>query len=68
MINYILSIAQIFVLWLLLKELKIIASDTQKKADLTDAMDKFAAIYLEDKKKKTIAFKARAAAQPDEEE
>jgi hypothetical protein len=67
MINFVFFAIIAGLLWLMLRELKIIASDTQKKADLTDAMDKFAAIYLADKEKKMIAFKARAAAQKDDE-
>lgn len=60
MINYILSVGQIFILWLVLKELKLISSDTQKKEDLNNALDKFAALYLDAKeKKKTVAFKIR---------
>ena len=65
MINYILEIVNIFILWLVLGQLKLIASDTQKKEDLNDALEKFAALYVADKekKKKVVAFKVK-----DEEE
>ena len=65
MINYILEIVNIFILWLVLGQLKLIASDTQKKEDLIDALEKFAALYVADKekKKKVVAFRVK-----DEEE
>ena len=65
MINYILEIVNIFILWLVLGQLKLIASDTQKKEDLNDALEKFAALYVADKekKKKVVAFRVK-----DEEE
>jgi hypothetical protein len=48
-------------LWLVLKQLRLIASDTQKKEDLNDALDKFGALVMgeREKKKKIVAFKAK---------
>ena len=60
MINYIFYAAQIFFIWLCLKELKTISSDTRKREELADALEKFAALYSSGTKKKVVSFKAKA--------
>jgi hypothetical protein len=57
-IQIVLSAANIYLIFLCLGQLKTIASETNKKEDLTNAMDRFAEIYLKEKKKKIISFAA----------
>jgi hypothetical protein len=41
-------------------ELRVISSDTRKKEELNDALDKFAALYIAKKgKEKVISFKTK---------
>jgi hypothetical protein len=58
MIDYILSIAQIYILFLMLRKLNVISEDTQKKEDLLKALEKFGDIVVKEKNKKIVSFQA----------
>lgn len=50
--------AEIFFLWQIWSTLKIIARDTQSREELSDTIEKFAALAGE-KKDKIVAFRAK---------
>jgi hypothetical protein len=54
----ILSAANALILWLCLKKLDIISRDTSAREELSDTIEKFAALAL-DHKKKVVSFKAK---------
>ena len=46
----------------------LISTDTRKKEELNDALDKFAALYIANKKQKVVSFKTKIPLPPDEDE
>lgn len=53
------SAASTILIWLCLKKLAIISRDTTAREDLSDTIDRFAALAAE-RKSKVVAFKVKA--------
>lgn len=59
--QFIVSLVCLYLLFRAWGELKVISSDTRKKEELNDALDKFAELYIAKKgKEKVAAFKTAA--------
>lgn len=60
-LQFIVGAASLYLLFRMWRELITIASDTRKKEELSDALDKFAALYIIAKKgkEKVVTFKAK---------
>lgn len=67
MIQYIFDAVVLVLMWLLLGQLKLIASDTAKKDELNAALEKFGALVLgAQEKKKMVAFRAAVKKEEDD--
>lgn len=62
----------LYLLWRELRAIKdnteLISSDTKKKEELNAALDKFAVLYIANKKQKVVSFKTKIPLPPDEDQ